>query len=71
MSVLAKFYVFSSTHWPATHGVITDDFTSEFDPFAPAFGEKFSPAYLPGVHQGLGGNEVARVYSDAHGIYNV
>ncbi len=45
MSVLAKFYVFSSTH-VAGHftGVITDDFTSEFDPFSPEFGEKFSPA---------------------------
>ena len=38
MSVLAKFYVFTSTH-VAGHftGIITDDFTSEFDPFSPAF----------------------------------
>jgi hypothetical protein len=48
MSVLAKFYVFTSTHVAAHFtGIITDDFTSEFDPFSPAFGEKFSPSNLP------------------------
>ena len=47
-SALAKFFIFTSTH-AASHytGVITDDFTSEFDPFSPQFGEKFAPAYLP------------------------
>jgi len=35
-SVLAKFYIYTSTH-AAAHftGIITDDFTSEFDPFSP------------------------------------
>jgi len=48
MSALAKFWVFSSTHVAAHFtGVITDDYTSEFDPFSPQFGEKFSPANLP------------------------
>ena len=43
-SALAKFYIFSSAHVAAHFtGVITDDFTSEFDPFSPVFGEKFSP----------------------------
>jgi hypothetical protein len=71
MSVLAKFYVFTSTH-VAGHftGIITDDFTSEFDPFSPAFGEKFSPANLPVGIRDWQGNEIARVYSDIHGIYN-
>src|SRR5207237_1096569 len=47
-SVLAKFWVFTSAHVAAHFtGVITDDFTSEFDPFSPQFGEKFSPANLP------------------------
>jgi len=71
MSVLAKFYVFSSTH-VAGHftGTITDDFTSEFDPFSPHFGEKFSPANLPVAVKDWAGNEVSRVYSDMHGIYN-
>ena len=55
MSVLAKFYVFTSTHVAAHFtGIITDDFTSEFDPFSPAFGEKFEPPYLPVSDQGLG-----------------
>ena len=71
MSVLAKFYVFSSTHIAAHFtGIITDDFTSEFDPFSPAFGEKFSPANLPVGIRDFSGNEIARVYSDNHGIYN-
>src|SRR6202011_4730123 len=47
-SALAKFWVFTSTHVAAHFtGVITDDFTSEFDPFSPQFGEKFSPPNLP------------------------
>jgi len=46
-SALAKFWVFTSTHVAAHFtGIITDDFTSEFDPFSPQFGEKFSPANL-------------------------
>ncbi len=71
MSVLAKFYVFTSAH-VAGHftGIITDDFTSEFDPFSPHFGEKFSPANLPVGVKDFAGNEVGRVYSDWWGIYN-
>jgi hypothetical protein len=70
-SVLAKFYVFTSTHI-AGHitGIITDDFTSEFDPFSPAFGEKFEPPYLPVSIKDWAGNEVSRVYSDQWGIFN-
>ncbi|MBZ5546847.1 MAG: hypothetical protein LAO22_02630 [Acidobacteriia bacterium] len=71
MSVLAKFYVFSSTHVAAHFtGIISDDFTSEFDPFSPAFGEKFSPPNLPVGVRDFNGNEIARVWSDQHGIYN-
>jgi hypothetical protein len=71
MSVLAKFYVFSSTHIAAHFtGIITDDFTSEFDPFSPAFGEKFAPPNLPVGIKDWAGNEIARIYSDQHGIYN-
>ena len=71
MSVLAKFYVFTSTH-VAGHitGIITDDFTSEFDPFSPAFGEKFEPPYLPVSIKDWAGNEVSRVYSDQWGLFN-
>ena len=71
MSVLAKFYVFTSTHVAAHFtGIITDDFTSEFDPFSPAFGEKFSPPNLPVGIRDWAGNEVSRVYSDQWGIFN-
>jgi hypothetical protein len=71
MSVLAKFYVFTSTHIAAHFtGIISDDFTGEFDPFSPAFGEKFSPANLPVGIRDFSGTEVARVYSDNFGIYN-
>jgi len=71
MSALAKFYIFTPTH-VASHftGVITDDFTAEFDPFSPQFGEKFAPAYLPVSVKDWAGNEVSRVYSDQFGAYN-
>jgi len=70
-SVLAKFWVFTSTHVAAHFtGVITDDFTSEFDPFSPQFGEKFSPANLPISLKDWTGTEISRVYSDHWGTYN-
>jgi hypothetical protein len=71
MTVLAKFYVFTSAHVAGHYtGIITDDFTSEFDPFSPHFGEKFSPAYLPVSVKDWAGNEISRVYSDQWGIYD-
>jgi hypothetical protein len=70
-SVLAKFWIFTPTHVAAHFtGVITDDFTSEFDPFSPQFGEKFSPANLPVVVKDWQGNEISRVYSDWWGNYD-
>jgi hypothetical protein len=71
MSVLAKFYIFTSTH-VAGHitGIITDDFTAEFDPFSPAFGEKFQPPNLPVAIRDWAGNEVNRFYTDQWGIFN-
>jgi hypothetical protein len=70
-TALAKFYIFTSTH-TASHftGVITDDFTAEFDPYSPQFGEKFAPAYLPVSFKDWAGYEISRVYSDAWGSYN-
>ncbi len=70
-SVLAKFYVFSSAHIAAhMTGTITNDYASEFDPFSPQFGEKFSPPNLPVALRDFNGNEVARVYGDQWGSYN-
>lgn len=70
-AAMAKFYIFTSTH-VASHftGVITDDFTAEFDPYSPQFGEKFAPAFLPVSFKDWNGNEVTRVYSDQWGAYN-
>src|SRR5437660_1779249 len=70
-AALAKFWVFSSTHVAAHFtGVITDDFTSEFDPFSPQFGEKFSPPDLPISLKDWSGTEISRVYTDHWGSYN-
>jgi hypothetical protein len=70
-SALAKFWVFTSAHVAAHFtGVITDDYTSEFDPFSPQFGEKFSPANLPVAIKDWTGTEISRVYSDQWGTYN-
>ena len=71
MSALAKFYIFTSAH-AAAHftGVITDDYTSEFDPFSPQFGEKFSPPDLPISIKDFNGNEISRTYADHWGNYD-
>ncbi len=71
MSVEVKFALFTSTHIASKFtGVITDDLTSEFDPFSPQFGEKFSPPNLPVSTRDYLGNEISRVYSDHWGIYD-
>jgi hypothetical protein len=70
-SALAKFYIFTSTHIASHYtGVITDDFTAEFDPFSPQFGEKFAPAYLPVSLKDWTGNEISRTLADEFGAYN-
>ncbi len=70
-SALAKFWLFTSTHVAAHFtGIITDDYTSEFDPFSPQFGEKFSPPDLPVAIKDWAGNEISRVYADHWGAYN-
>jgi hypothetical protein len=71
MGAIAKFYVYTSTHIAAKFsGIITDDFTVEFDPFAPTFGEKFSPPNMPVSFKDWTGAEISRVYSDEWGIFN-
>ena len=70
-AALAKFWIFTSTHVAAHFtGVITDDYTSEFDPFSPQFGEKFSPPNLPVSIKDWSGSEVSRIYADQWGTYN-
>jgi hypothetical protein len=71
MAATAKFYVYTSTHIASKFtGGITDDYTSEFDPFSPQFGEKFSPPDLPVSVKDWAGNEITRVYADHWGSYN-
>jgi hypothetical protein len=71
MGAIAKFYIFTSTHIASKFtGGITDDYTSEFDPFSPQFGEKFSPPNLPVSVKDWAGNEISRVYADHWGSYN-
>jgi hypothetical protein len=71
MGAIAKFYIYTSTHIASKFtGLITDDFTSEFDPFAPTFGEKFAPANMPVSLRDYTGNEISRVYSDHFGAYD-
>jgi hypothetical protein len=71
MSVLAKFWVFSPTHVAAHFtGFMLDDFSSEFDPYSPQFGEKFAIPNVPVSIKDFAGNEVSRVYSDQWGIFN-
>ena len=71
MGAIAKFFVYTSTHIASKFtGGITDDYTSEFDPFSPTFGEKFSPPDLPVSIKDWTGNEVSRVYADHWGSYD-
>ncbi len=71
MGAIAKFYVYTSTHIASKFtGGITDDYTSEFDPFSPQFGEKFSPPDLPVSLKDWAGNEISRVYADHWGTYD-
>ena len=70
-AAIAKFYIYTSTHIASKFtGGITDDFTSEFDPFSPQFGEKFAPPNLPVSFKDWTGAEISRVYADQWGAYN-
>jgi len=51
-------------------GGILNDLANEFNPNAPAFGEKFAPPWLPVAFYDWNGNQVNRVYADQFGKYN-
>ena len=71
VGAIAKFYLYTSTHIASKFtGGITDDYTSEFDPFSPQFGEKFAPPNLPISIKDWAGNETSRVYADHWGSYD-
>ncbi|PYY09741.1 MAG: hypothetical protein DMG69_09605 [Acidobacteria bacterium] len=71
MESTADFFVWTKTP-AASHftGFITDDFSSEFDPAAPAFGEKFAVPNVPVAIKDYAGVEISRVYSDQWGSFN-
>ena len=50
-------------------GFVLNDFTAEFDPAAPLFGEKSPPGWIPISFRDWAGHEVARTYSDEYGTY--
>jgi hypothetical protein len=52
-------------------GVILNDLGNEFNPNSPAFGEKYAPANVPVGFYDWNGKEVARVYGDTFGRYNL
>jgi hypothetical protein len=71
MGASAKFWLYTSTHIASKFtGGITDDYTSEFDPFSPQFGEKFAPPDLPVSLKDFSGTEISRVYADHWGAYD-
>jgi len=71
MGAIAKFYIYTSAHIASKFtGGITDDYTSEFDPFSPQFGEKFAPPDMPVSVKDWTGNEISRVYADQWGSYD-
>ena len=51
-------------------GMILDDTANEFNPAAPAFGEKYAPPFMPVSLRDHTGREFSRVYSDRFGTYN-
>jgi hypothetical protein len=65
------FFIFTqnpiSSHYT---GFILDDFSSEFDPNSPDFGEKFAVPNVPVSIKDFNGQEITRVYSDQWGMYN-
>jgi hypothetical protein len=51
-------------------GVILNDLANEFNPNSPAFGEKYSPPFVPVGFYDWAGAEVNRVYGDLYGRFN-
>jgi large repetitive protein len=71
LNAAMDFHLFTKTP-VAGHivGMILDDTANEFNPQAPAFGEKFAPPFMPVSLRDHTGREFSRVYSDRFGNYN-
>ncbi len=71
MAAETDFFVFTKTPAAAHYsGFILDDFSSEFDPASPQFGEKFGPPNVPVAIKDFTGLEISRVYTDQWGLFN-
>jgi hypothetical protein len=71
MQANADFFIYTKTPKTTTYtGFISDDFSSEFDPASPAFGEKFAVPNVPISIKDFDGDEISRVYADQFGTYN-
>jgi hypothetical protein len=67
----AEFFVWTKTPEASSYtGFITDDMSSEFDPAAPDFGEKFAVPNLPVSTRDPWGVETSRTMSDQFGFFN-
>jgi len=67
----ADFFLMTQTNKAARAvGFILDDFSNEFDPNSPNFGEKYAPPWLPVQFYDFRGERVTRVYGDEFGRYN-
>jgi hypothetical protein len=71
MQAQTDFFVWTKTPAAAHYtGFILDDFSSEFDPASPSFGEKFAVPNLPVSIKDFNGAEVSRTMSDQWGMFN-
>jgi hypothetical protein len=71
MQANADFFVYTKVPKATTFtGFISDDFSSEFDPASPAFGEKFAIPNAPVSIKDANGVEISRIYSDQWGTFN-
>jgi Bacterial cadherin-like domain len=71
MQANADFFIYTKTPKATSFtGFISDDFSSEFDPASPAFGEKFAVPNVPVSIKDFNGVEISRIYSDQFGVFN-
>lgn len=72
MNAAADFHFFTEVPKAGRFvGLVTNDIANTFDPANPRFGDKLAPSFLPIGLEDYQGNEIARIYSDQNGGYNV
>jgi hypothetical protein len=72
MQTSANFFIYTQVPTASNNtGIILDDATSEFNAFAPDFGEKASVPFVPVSVKDYTGREIGRTYADQWGAYNM